>query len=84
MIMKKLKLMSSDIDQLKVKAAPRNSFAGFFQANDDTSRGSKRSALLNGNGDRYIECNPFCEKNQNLTLQRLSWALAPSAMTLLS
>jgi hypothetical protein len=51
MIMKKLKLMSSDIDQLKVKAAPRNSFVGLFQANDDTSRGLKRSALLKGNGD---------------------------------
>jgi hypothetical protein len=55
--------MSSDIDQLKVKAAPRSSFAGLFQGNDDTPRGSKRTALLNGNGDTS-NATPFVKRKR--------------------
>jgi hypothetical protein len=51
LIMKKLEAMSSDIDELKEKSVPKSTFSGLFQGNGDTPRGSKRTALLNGNGD---------------------------------
>jgi hypothetical protein len=51
LIMKKLESMSSEIDQLKEKTVPKSTFSGLFQENGDNLRGSKRSAILNGNGD---------------------------------
>jgi hypothetical protein len=47
--MKKLESMSSDIDQLKEKSVPKITYSGLFLANEDTPRGSKRSAILNEN-----------------------------------
>jgi hypothetical protein len=86
LIMKKLESMSSEIDQLKEKTVPKSTFSGLFQENGDNLRGSKRSAILNGNGDHLklllsVKGNVWSQK---CTLQRLSWVRALSTMIWLS